>query len=161
MPEINAQEMYEQYARPVYGYLLSLCKSPCVAEDLTSETFYRAIKSIKRYDGTCKLRTWLFQIAKHIWYQEIEKTKRTIPDTLQLEALPAEEHLEDTLEEQSQKVALYKCIQSLESPVRDVIYLRLAGDLSFEEIGAVLGRSGNWARVTYYRGKERLKHLGQ
>lgn len=157
MSKPDAQEIYEQYAKPVYGYLLSLCKNHAVAEDLTSETFYRAIKNIKSYNETCKLRTWLFQIAKHVWYQEIEKTKRTTADTPQLEATPVAQQLEDTVEEKAQKVALYRRIQMLEEPVRDVIYLRLAGDLSFEEIGTVLGKSGNWARVTYYRGKERLK----
>ena len=64
------EEMYQQYAKPVYYFLLSLSHSPEMAEELTAETFYQAIRSIHRYDGSCQLKTWLFQIAKNLWLKQ-------------------------------------------------------------------------------------------
>ena len=72
----DVNDIYEKYAQTVFKYLRILCKDENFAEELTQETFYRAIKSIDRYDGTCKVSTWLCQIAKHIWYQEIDKKNR-------------------------------------------------------------------------------------
>src|SRR5699024_11880592 len=70
------EEMYQQYAKPVYYFLLSLSHSPEIAEELTAETFYQAIRSIHRYDGSCQLKTWLFQIAKHLWLKQSSRMKR-------------------------------------------------------------------------------------
>lgn len=70
------EEMYQQYAKPVYYFLLSLSHSPEMAEELTAETFYQAIRSIHRYDGSCQLKTWLFQIAKNLWLKQCSKAKR-------------------------------------------------------------------------------------
>ena len=55
------------------------------------------------------------------------------------------------------RLEILKKLHSFQEPFREVMYLRLFGDLSFREIGEVLGRTENWARVTYYRGKEKLK----
>lgn len=156
MAEIDLQEMYRHYAQPVYRYLFSLCKNSATAEDLTSETFCRALKSISRYDESCKLQTWLFQIAKHVWYQFLGNDKHCrvieIPETV-----PSGDNIESAYEEQAQRMELYRRIQRLDAPVREVFYLRLAGELSFAEIGQILGKSANWARTAYYRGKERMK----
>ena len=156
MAELDAQTMYTEYAKPVYSYLLGLCRDPSLAEELTSETFYQAIKSIARFDGSCKLKTWLFQIAKHVWYHESAKRGRTAPDPAILETLTDPFSMEESLEDKEQRVTLYKRIHALDEPYRSVVYLRLASGLSFEDIGAVLGKTGNWVRVTYYRAKERL-----
>ena len=150
--------MYRLYARPVYGFLLNLCHDPHIAEELTAETFYQAIRSIGRYDGTCQLKTWLFQIAKNMWRKEarrlhISQTKEIYSEEI---ASPSAS-IEETVESESQKIILYKKINALDEPYRTVIYLRLSGDLTFSEIGEILDRTAGWARITYYRGKERLK----
>ncbi len=156
---LDTDAMYREFAKPVYCYLLSLSRSEQTAEELTQETFYQAVKSISRYDGSCQLKSWLFQIAKHLWYHELSKRKHEAPCDEALENAVSECDVEKKLEMSEQRICLYRRIQELEEPYKSVIYLRLAGDLSFEEIGQVLARPTNWARVTYYRAKERLKNF--
>ena len=158
MADIDPEKMYEQYTKPVYRFLLGLCKNPDEAEEMTAETFFRALKFIERYDGTCKLQTWLFQIAKHVWYQEIEKHKSRVVSIELTEELPdAGSTAEDAVLKRADKLELYRRVQQLDASIREVIYLRLSGELSFREIGEILGRTENWARVSFYRGKERMK----
>lgn len=155
---MDHDEMYRLYARSVYGFLLNLCHDPHIAEELTAETFYQAIRSIERYDGTCQLKTWLFQIAKNMWRKEARRLHISQAKEIYAEEItsPAAS-IEETVESASQKIVLYKKINALDEPYRTVIYLRLSGDLTFNEIGEILNRTAGWARVTYYRGKERLK----
>ena len=88
---------YREYAVMVYKFLLSLCYEEELAEELTQETFYQAVRSVDRYDGSCKVSTWLCQIAKHLWYREMERRKRkgTSELTADMESLekPVEEQL--------------------------------------------------------------------
>lgn len=157
MEDIEA--VYRQYAKPVYGYLLGLCGNANDAEELTAETFYRAVSSIHRFKGECALLSWLCQIAKHAWYQELERRRKKgcapldVAETLSDPAPTPPQALESG----QQKMDLYRSIRALPQPMREVMYLRLRGDLSFREIGELLEKSENWARVTYYRGKEKVK----
>lgn len=153
----DMQEIYEEYARPVYLYLRSLCHDEKLAEDLTQETFFRAMKSIGRYDGSCRLMTWLCQIGKHVWYRELDRRKRRgIPLPLD-ESLTAGGETGEELESDEGKLSLFRAMQQLEPMAREVIYLRVMGDLSFRQIGEVLGETENWARVTFYRAKEKVR----
>ena len=68
--------VYRQHAQTVYKFLLSQCRDPQTAEELTQETFYQAVRSIDRFDGSCKVSVWLCQIAKHLWYRHLQKNKR-------------------------------------------------------------------------------------
>lgn len=150
------EQIYQEYAQTVYKFLMSYCHNETLAEELTQETFYQAVRSIDRFDGTCKISVWLCQIAKHLWYQHLQKKKRTVSQheanfdysvsSAEAETLSREGHLE-----------LLKQIHSLSEPAREVVYLRAFGGLSFREIGDVLGKTENWARVTFYRSKERIK----
>lgn len=147
--------MYEEYANPVYRYLCSLCHDPDLAEELTQETFYRAMKSIGSFNGQCKLVVWLCAIGKHLWYQELQRRKRK--PTVPVETLPEAGEIPKEFQGDENRVALFRAMQRLEETVREVIYLRVMGDLKFSQIGDVLGKSENWARVTFYRGKEKLR----
>ncbi|MBE6052318.1 MAG: hypothetical protein E7212_00170 [Clostridium sartagoforme] len=71
-------EIYKENSKTVYGFLLTYTKDPSLSEELTQETFLRAIKSIHKYNGQCKISVWLCQIAKHLLYQEWEKRGKTI-----------------------------------------------------------------------------------
>lgn len=153
------QAVYEEYAVPVYRYLLGLCGNAQDAEELCAETFYQAVRSIHRYDGSCKLLTWLCQIAKHSWYKELARRRHK---TLPLEAADGAEGRmagpEAAAEDVEARLALYRGMQALDEKTREVMYLRLTGELSFGQIAEVLGKTETWARVTFYRGKERLKN---
>lgn len=155
----DMQKVYQQHAQTVYKFLLAQCRDPGLAEELTQETFYRAVCSIDRFDGSCKLSVWLCQIAKHLWYQHLRKRQK---ETVPLETAPETPvpSAEDGVLDQEGRLTLLRQIHRLPEPQREVIYLRAFGNLSFREIGDVLGKTENWARVTFYRTKEKLRNGG-
>jgi len=158
------EQVYRQHARTVYQFLRAQCGDSGLAEELTQETFYQAVKSIGRFDGSCKISTWLCQIARHLWYQYLEKHKaeRTLAGPLEdggPPGPPAPSAEEDALRQEG-RLELLRRVHALPDPMREVVYLRAFGGLSFREIGDVLGQAENWARVTFYRGKERLRKDG-
>lgn len=155
----DMSRLYQEYARTVYKFLLSQTHDPDTAEDLTQETFYQAIRSIDRYDGSCKLSVWLCQIAKHLWYQQLRKRQREVPMPEEPPDIPVPSAEEGVLARQGH-LDLLRRVHQLPDPMREVVYLRVFGDLSFREIGDVLGQTETWARVTFYRGKERLRKGG-
>ncbi len=153
-------EIYKQNARIVYHFLYAMCKDETLAEELTQETFLRAFQRIESYDGSCKLSTWLCQIGKHLLYQTWEKQKREISMDWNEESLFFEgRSVDDTERDVMHRIELeevLKDLQSIPPAMREVIYLRALADLSYKEIGNILGKSENWVRVNFYRGKEML-----
>lgn len=158
LSDVDVENMYQNYAKPLYWFLLGLSHSPETAEELTAETFYQAIRCIKRYDGSCQLKTWLFQIGKNLWLKQCAKEKRDFHLIGQEASVECSyDPMDQIVDESEERITFYKKITSLDEPYKTVVYLRLASNLTFEEIGQVLNQSANWARVTYYRAKERLK----
>ncbi len=151
-------KLYQQNARVVYRFLYSVCHDKQLAEDLTQETFLEAYKSIERFDGSCKISSWLCQIAKHLLYRHYQKTKREIPVALEgsEEFIPRTPAPDRRIMAKLELMEVFKDMQKLPPAMREVIYLRITGELTFGEIGEIMGRSENWARVTFYRGKEIL-----
>lgn len=175
------EELYQDNSRIVYHFLLSLSHNANLAEDLMQETFLRAYQSLDRYDGSCKVSTWLCQIARHLYYQHLAGRKHEVlagdgaQDVGDGKGSSGRDSMEDRAISKSimkssgqasptEEAAIHriellqvlKQMQKLPEQMRQVIYLRAAADLSFREIGEVLGRSENWARVNFYRGKELL-----
>ena len=154
------EEVYRRYADTVYRFLLSQTRDAHLAEELTQETFCRAVASIERYDGSCKLSVWLCQIAKHLWYQELRRRGRTPaavafgPETEEQTAVPS---VEEEIIAREGHLELLRSIHQLPDPQREVVYLRAFGGLSFRQIGDVMGKTETWARVNFYRGKEKLR----
>lgn len=154
MEDLDA--VYREHAQTVYKFLLSQCHDAHLAEELTQETFYQAVKSIGKFNGSCKISVWLCQIAKHLWYQHLRKSRREVPAEEAVFDSPIPSAEEDSFQ-QMEHLCLLRQIHALPDPAREVVYLRAFGGLSFREIGDVLGRSETWARVTFYRSKERLR----
>ena len=148
------EEIYQEYARTVYKYLLSKTHDEDLAEELTQETFYQAIKSIDRFDGSCKISTWLCAIAKNqlLSYRRKHPVQENLEDTE-----IAIDSAEQAVMEDLSRVELMRQLHNCPEPFREVMYLRIFGNLSFKEIGDIVGKTENWARVTFYRGKEKLK----
>lgn len=149
------ERAYIQHAQDVYKYLLSLTRNEDLAEELTQETFFRAMRTMGNYDGSCKLSVWLCQIGRHLWYQWLHKHARqnraALTDDIQGADSPEQYvllHME--------KTALYQAIHTLPESMREVVHMRLTGELSFAEIGGILGKSESWARVTFYRAKKKI-----
>ena len=155
---MDIKQICEEYYQTVYGYLITITGGDYeLAEELTQETFYRAIKNAGKFRGDSKMSTWLCQIAKFAFYQHLDKKKRRKEVSMDdASLLTANQQIEKEYISNEQKLEIYKKIQSLESPTRDVLMLRISGDLSFREIGEILGKTENWARVTFYRGKQMI-----
>lgn len=154
---MNIEQIYNEHGQIVFKYLMSLCRDEQLAQDLTQETFCKAIQSVHRFNGSCKVSTWLCQIAKHLWYQELDKRKRRRTTDLEdADVLPDASSLEDSVILKLEKIELYRRIHTLGEVEKEVVMFRISGELSFKEIGEVLGKSENWARVTFYRAKQKL-----
>lgn len=152
--------MYREYADQVMRYLMCLTGNYDLSEELTQETFYQAYKSIGRYDGSCKLSVWLCQIAKHLYYDSLKKQKHAAPVNFEDAAEKCTDgaSLEENFIIYEEALAVRKAIHRLREPYREVLMLRLYGGLSFREIGEISdGKSENWARITFYRGKMQIK----
>ena len=151
-------KIYQEYFEIVNKYLFCLTHNNNISEELTQETFYKAVKKINTYRGDCKISVWLCQIAKRLWFDECRKNKKIInakeKDLLDLQAI---NNLEEQVIFNDEKISLYKKMQNLDIITREVIYLRITGELSFKEIGTILNKTETWARVTFYRGKKQLK----
>lgn len=156
----NIEQIYEEYFETVYKYLFCLTHNGDIAEELTQETFYRAVKSINRYKGECKISVWLCQIAKNLWYDECKKNKKIAEVSEEyIENIESNETAEEKVISNDEKISLYQKMQILDEKTREVIYLRITGELSFKEIGIIMNQTENWARVTFYRGKNKLKEV--
>ena len=126
---------------------------------MTQGTFAIAVKKIHQFRGECKVSTWLCQIAKHLWYKELKKMQKN--KSVSIDELPEDFGTEITTEElilqTEEKLKLFKSMQKLDELSRQVVYLRTMGNLNFIEIAEVLGKTPNWARVTFFRAKQKMK----
>lgn len=148
------QEVYERYFKDVYKYVLALCRDEHMAEEVTQETFFKALKSIGSFRGQCKLYVWLCQIAKHTYFSMAAKEK-----TRSGEEFPeaAEDALESTLLTKESAFEIHKVLHDLEEPYKEVFSLRVFGELSFRQIGQLFGKTESWARVTYHRARLKIR----
>lgn len=152
---------YREYAVMVYKFLLSLCYEEELAEELTQETFYQAVRSVDRYDGSCKVSTWLCQIAKHLWYREMERRKRKGTSELTADMESLEKPVEEQLTLKEEKMELFRKVHVLDENSKGIVLLRVTGAFSFKEIAELFEKNENWARVTYYRAKQKILKGGE
>ena len=158
----DLSEVYKIYADEVKRFLICLTSNVDLAEELTQETFYQAVKSIHRYNGECKISVWLCQIAKHSYYNYLKKEKKfqstSIENMMQMgQDIPSNKDLPDVaVIKRSTLNSIHKEIHLLQEPYRKIFLLRASLHLSFKEIGEIFEKSENWARVTYFRAKLKL-----
>lgn len=153
------EEIYRKYSRIVYNYLYSLTQNIELSEELTQETFYSAIKGIKNYKNECSINVWLCQIAKNKWKDYLSKSKKIklISFDTNIDIPLLDNNIEYSIDSKDEIIQLYKRIHKLDEKTREVFYLRINGELSFKEIGEILNKTEEWARITFYRGKIKLK----
>ena len=130
-----------------------------MSEEIVQETFEVAIKNIDKFKGDCKISTWLCQIAKYIWYKTLKKEKKV--DNISFKELEnvivSSKVLEEEVLDKQEKIEVFKKIQKLDEQTRNVMYLRLLGNLDYKEIAEVMDKTPTWARVVFFRGKQKLK----
>ena len=147
------QEVYNLYFRDVYKYALSLSRDPTVAEEITQETFFKAMKSIGSFRGQCRLYVWLCQIAKNTYITYCQKQTRANSEMEFSSGTTLEEHL---LTKES-AFEIHKVLHHLPEPYKEVFSLRVFGELPFSQIGELFGKTESWARVTYHRARLKIK----
>ena len=143
--------IYAEYFSEVYKFTLTLCGDAALAEEITQETFFKALKNIDSFQGNCKLSTWLCKIAKNTFYSYMKKQNRQTE--LSLEGLISEESLEQRFADKETAYAIHEALHKLHEPDKEVFWLRTFGELSYAQIAALFGKTESWARVTYYRAK--------
>lgn len=152
------QEIYETYSRPVYRFLLALTRNETLAEDLLQDVFYQALLHIDRFEGRSSLYTWLCQIGKNAWLKECRRQKHheTCPMEEMGEMISKELTPEEQVIQREERMRVRQAIQRLSEPYKDVFILHTYADVKLKEIAELYGKSETWARVTYYRAKQKI-----
>ena len=148
---MDIEQFYKYNFRVVYCYLFSLCRDQYTAEDLTSETFLRAIRKIDTYDDRMKPSTWLCTIGRNLYLNQVKKESRRVD--LEKVILADQDSPEDIVIRKESIQRLVQIIEELEEPRRQLFLLRRQG-LGYREIAEIMEKTETWARVTYYRVKE-------
>ena len=151
--------IYIKYYKNVYNFLYKLTNDVELSEELTQETFYTAIKKINTLKNKESIRTWLYQIAKNKWKDYLKKNKRRNVDLDEnnIENLVANYDLEEDIITKDNIIELFKKIHMLDIDTREIIYLKIIRNFTFKEISQILGKSEEWARTKFYKGKIKLK----
>ena len=153
----DIEKIYEQHFQSVYRYVLSLCRNEATAEDVTSETFIKAIKAIDKFKGDCSIKVWLCQIAKNTYFSLLKKRKGETVLDLEAENIGEASDFTEKLFDKASAFEIHRCLHDLEEPYKEVFTLRTFGELSFAEIAELFTKTENWARVTYHRAKLKLR----
>lgn len=149
--------IYKKYANLIKNYIFNITGDISLSEEIMQETFVIAITGINKFKGNCQISTWLCSIAKKILYKKLKKdnSKNMVPiDELKI---ADNIEIEENYIKNEKKLKLYAALQNLDANTREVMYLRLTGDLTFKEIGKILNKNENWARITFFRGKQKIR----
>ena len=139
----------------VFRFLMKLCGDVSLAEELTQETFFRAYMNISALRNEEKVAVWLCQIAKNTyfaWFNE-QKRKQPISQPISTDSTP---DIAELFEEKELSGRAFSVLNALEEPYKEVFMLSVFGGLSLKDISAMFGKSESWARVTYYRAKQKI-----
>lgn len=151
------KEIYKEYGKPLYHFLLSLTGEEEFSKELLQETFYQAFLHIDQFEGRSSIFTWLCQIGKNAWFKECRRRKRF--EEKELEAFEiADKTLtpEEMMVQKDTCFRIRRAVYYLEEPYQNVFILRVFGERKFSEIGAMYGKTENWARVTFFRAKTKI-----
>ena len=147
--------IYADYFSEVYKFVLSLCQNPTLAEEITQEAFFKALKNINNFKGDCKLNTWLCIIAKNTFYSYTKKHGRQ--SGYLDDFAPSGDDIEERFADKEMAYEIHKVLHKLKDPYKEVFWLRTFGELTFAQIAALFCKTESWARVTYYRAKILIK----
>ena len=152
----DIEEVYKEHYRIVYKYLMCLTNNADLSEELTQETFYKMIKKIDTFKGKAKISVWLCEIAKNLYFDELRKNRKRKKVELDFNNIQSDLNIEEDFIEKEETENISKEVEKLDEEIRRVIFLRLNSDMSFKEIGQVLGKTETWARVNYDRRKQKV-----
>lgn len=153
-------QIYSTYFKSVYLYVMQLSGNEHIAEELTSETFFKAINSIDSFRGDCDMRVWLCQIAKNTYFSYLKKNKKVLSiDESDLQNVADPDACIDVqIGEQEEARLIRKILHDMSDPYKEVFMWRVFGELSFKEIADLYGKTDNWACVTYHRARKMIQN---
>lgn len=157
---MNFEEIYEQYFSYIYKYILKLSGSRDIADEITSETFLKALKSIDKFKGECSVSSWLCQIAKNSFYSYTKRNKYAVSldeDETLNKITDYTQNIESNCINKAESDRAKEHLHNLGEPYKEVFMWRFYGEMSFKQIGELFGKNENWACVTYYRARKMLK----
>ena len=153
-------QIYSAYFKSVYLYVMQLSGNDHIAEEITSETFFKAINSIDRFRGDCDMRVWLCQIAKNTYYSYLKKNRKelSIDESDLRNVADPDARIDVQIGEQEEARLIRKILHDISDPYKEVFMWRVFGELSFKEIGDLYGKTDNWACVTYHRARKMIQN---
>lgn len=153
---MDYEKLYNTYYIQVYSYMVALTKNQEQAEEITQNTFVKALSSKSKYHGRASELTWLCSIAKNLYYDEIRRSRKFsgIDD---ISKLHSNVDLEQALSDADSAFRIHMILHTLEDPYKEVFQLRVFGELSFAQIAYIFGKTDSWARVTYHRARLKIQ----
>ena len=152
---LDFEMVFRENNQFVFRFLMKLCGDVSLAEELTQETFFRAYMNLSALRNEEKVAVWLCQIAKNtyfVWFNE-QKRKQPISQPISENSTP---DIAELFEEKELAGRAFSVLNALEEPYKEVFMLSVFGGLSLKDISAMFGKSESWARVTYYRAKQKI-----
>lgn len=150
-------KLYNVYYMRVYSFVMTIVRSAHIAEEITQQTFYKALNNLSKFDGTSNEFTWLCAIAKNAAMDELKRQSRLTPPDEDIPYSDKGKSVEQTAEDDILTLRLHQLLHEMEEPYKEVFSLRVFGELPFSKIGIIFGKTENWARVTYHRAKLKLQ----
>lgn len=151
------ESIYEFYFNDVFRFLRGLTQNEHLAEELTQQTFFKALKSINQFRGDCDVYVWLCQIAKNNYFSYLKRQKLISNLDEISNFIPTQDNFEHMLMDKELAFQLHQVLHTLKEPYKEVFSLRVFGELPFRQIGLLFGKSEHWACVTYHRAKEKIQ----
>ena len=149
------EKIYRTYFNDVFLYIRRLSNDDHIAEEITSETFFKAMRSIDTFRGETDIRVWICQIAKNCYFSHLKKQQRVV-DIDSLELTDDKDSIEEQILNQSDAMRIHRLLHNLNEPYKEVFMLRVFGELSFKQIAAIFQKTDNWACVTYHRARNKI-----
>ncbi|GAA3411201.1 RNA polymerase sigma factor [Paenibacillus hodogayensis] len=156
---MDFEPIYRRHFRDVYSFVYALSRNETVAEEITQDTFFKALRSIDTFKGQCKMSVWLCQIAKNSYFTYMDKQKRFAPEPGALQESTSGDPVEEAVLNKEETMRIHRALRRLEEPYKEVFMLRVFGELSFAQIGQLMEKTEGWARVTFYRAKQHIQHM--
>lgn len=151
---MDFEKLYNAYFMQMYSFVLLIVKNPDLAEEITQETFFKALKTNKQFKGKSSEYTWLCAIAKNTAYDMLKKNN--MQETLVAD-IPDEADFRQEIANKETAFKIHEYLHSMDDPYKEVFQLRVFGELSFADIGKIFHKTESWARVTYHRARLKLQ----
>ena len=155
-PDGITNEVLSAEYEAVFRYTLTLCRSETEAQDITQETFLRAMRSAGSFRGSSSLYTWLCSIARNLWTDRCRSQYREQPGDPNDLPAATDDFLEDRLDDRDTAMHIHRILHGIDEPYKEVFSLRVFGQLTFGDIAGLFGKTESWARVTFHRARRMI-----